>query len=65
MTYHRRNLYSYIDLLSDVGGLSTAIFAILAVIGAYLNIEFLKNKVARALYFVKSSGKNNNTVGGS
>ena len=54
MTHHRRNLYSYVDLLSDVGGLSSALFTILYFFGKRINNEFLKDKIARVLYFVKS-----------
>ena len=49
-------MYTFIDLLSEVGGLGSAVFTLLLVMGRELNGEFLKNKIIRVLYFVKTSG---------
>lgn len=57
MTEHRRNLYNFTRLLSELGGLASAVFTILNVLGMYLNAEFLKSKITRLLYFVKSNHK--------
>ena len=55
-THHHQNIYSFTNLLSDVGGLGSALFAVFMVVGRRLNLEFLKDKIARALYFVKTKG---------
>ena len=53
-THHQRTLFSLIDLLSEIGGLASAIFVILGIVGKRINAEFLKNKITRILYFIKT-----------
>ena len=54
MTQHNQILYSYVHLFSEIGGLGGAIYALLHVIGRYLNHTFMYNKITRALYFASS-----------
>jgi hypothetical protein len=54
MTQHNQILFSYVLLLSEIGGLGGAAFAILHVLGRYLNHEFMFNKITRGIYYVKT-----------
>ena len=47
-------LYSLRDLLADTGGFASLLYAMMLVMGRYINTEFLKNKITRTLYFVKT-----------
>ena len=55
MMEHRQRVYSLVDLMSEVGGLLSAIMFIFGLVAHKLNREFLLNKIIRAMYFVKSS----------
>ena len=46
--------------MAETGGLASAIFSMFMVIGREINLEFLKNKITRVLYFVKTT----RTIGG-
>ena len=45
-----RVYYSYADLLSELGGLFTSLFAIFSLFGNLMNRHFIMYKVTRAIY---------------
>ena len=59
MTEHHQHVYSVIDLLAELGGLFSSILAIAFIIATRLNREFLLNKIARAMYFIKQPDNDN------
>jgi len=42
---HHRNVYNFIDLLSELGGIFTAIFGVLNLVGNYINTQYFMSKI--------------------
>lgn len=53
ITNHERRLYTWVDLLSNCGGLFSSVFSILAIFGSIINKHYLLHKILRAIFFIK------------
>ena len=54
--------YSILDLLGNLGGLFTGLFALFKIIGAIINRTFLYDKILRAVYYVSIPDHNKPNV---
>ena len=50
---HERHLFTFLNLLSEIGGLIPMIFKLLGVFGRFINYKFLFNKLIRAMYHIQ------------
>lgn len=50
---HQRKLYSYLDILQELGGLQAGIFAVFGAIGTYINTQWFMGKIISELQYVK------------